>query len=152
MTFAQPLMVPVESKTLKLPEAIDDSRLSDEASTWNKQPKELPSLLEYNIRTQELYQILAQVLDRRESNPSTQMDTISHVRAILDLDNKVMEWRESLPVYLKYESSVPQYDPLKNAPGSEPKPDAEFVLDFPALSKRLHCRYVVGSTAGMHHH
>ncbi len=37
MTFAQPLMLPVGGMTIKLPEAIDDGRLSDELGKWNTQ-------------------------------------------------------------------------------------------------------------------
>ena len=71
------------------------------------QPKELPSLLEYYVQTIKLYGILAQVLDGQETRPvsSPEALTDTSARAILSLDSKIMEWRDSLPAYLKCDSS-----------------------------------------------
>ncbi len=158
MTFAQPLLIPVGGLAIKLPEAIDDERLSNEVGKWNMQPRDLPSLMEYYVHALKLYAILGQVLDRQESKTDTPADPISNVRSILSFNSKIMEWRDNLPPYLRYDSSVPECDPLKGAAILEPVPDTEVVLDFPALTRRLHCRYVlapldssVGSTVKILH-
>ncbi|KAJ9632943.1 hypothetical protein H2204_007511 [Knufia peltigerae] len=142
MTFAQPLMIPAVGKAVKLPEAIDDCRLSDEVGKWNVQPKELPSLLEYYVHALKLYDILGQVLERQELRPQAHADTVSNVRAILSLDCKIMEWRDALPPYLRYGSSFSDCDPLKGVGVLDAVPDSEVVLDFPALTSRLHCRFL----------
>ncbi|CAM1509552.1 Fc.00g032910.m01.CDS01 [Cosmosporella sp. VM-42] len=142
MTFAQPLNIPIGEVYIKLPEAIDDARLSDEPGKWNVQPRDLPSLMEYYMHAMKLYHILGQVLDRQESMTDTPADPISVVRAVLSLDSKIMDWRDSLPPYLRYDSSLPECDPLKGAGNFERVPDVEVVLDFPDLSKRLHFRFL----------
>ena len=141
MTFAQPLVIPVGGKMTKLPEAIDDGHLSDEIGMWNGQPRDLPSLLEYYVHALKLYEILGQVLERQEVKSDMATDTMSNVHAILNLDSKIVEWRKSLPPYLRYDALEPVCDPLRGAAISEPVPDTEVVLDFPALTARLHCRY-----------
>lgn len=144
MTFAQPLMVPVGSKSIKLPQAIDDSRLSDDVGKWNVQPRDLPSLLEYYVHALKLYDILGQVLDRQQSRADTDtdapVDLVWTVRAILSLDSKIMEWRDDLPPYLRCDTSLAECDSFERVPNLEPVSDTDVVLDFPALSRRLHCR------------
>lgn len=139
MSFGQPLMIPASGKGIKLPEAIDDERLSDEVGKLNAQPKDIPSLLEYYIQTIRLYDILGQVLSREELNVRMVSEAPPNMQAILSLDTQIMEWRDRLPTYLKYDSlsecNSPRIVTLDEAAISQE------VLDFPALSKRLHCRY-----------
>jgi hypothetical protein len=142
MTFAQPLTIPTRGKLIGLPEAIDDSRLSDEVGKWNMQPGDLPSLMEYYVYALQLHEILGQVLDRQDTKSDKPSDAVATVRAVLSLDSEITEWRDRLPLYLRYDSSR-ELDPVNGAAGLEPIPDAEVVLDFPDLARRLHCRYEI---------
>ncbi|OQV07336.1 Fungal specific transcription factor domain-containing protein [Cladophialophora immunda] len=141
MTFAQPLTIPTHGKRIGLPEAIDDSRLSDEVGKWNMQPRDLPSLMEYYVSTLQLHEILGQVLNRQDTKSDKPSDTVATVRAVLTLDSEITEWRDRLPLYLRHDSSR-ELDPVRGAAGSEPIPDAEVVLGFPDLARRLHCRFL----------
>lgn len=140
MSFEQPLMIPAYRATIRLPEAVDDDRLSDEIGKWNVQPKSLPSLLEYYIQTIKLYTILRQVLDRQERTGGRSQEEPSDNRAMLSLDSEIMTWRGSLPTYLKYDPPSNQSIGTDDA-ASDCVLNSQETLDFPALSKRLYCRY-----------
>lgn len=140
MSFAQPLLVPASGMALKLPEPIDDDLLSDEVGTSNSQPKDLPSLMEYYTETIKVYRILGQVLEKQPFRPEAPLDLLSIAQSILNLDAKIMEWRDNLPPYLKHESSPIDMDIFDDHISEYFIPDTLVVLDLPALAKRLHCR------------
>jgi hypothetical protein len=97
-------------KRIRLPQSIDDSRLSDVVGECSSQPKELPSLLESYIQTIKLYEVLGKVLHQYKSEilPSSKgsygkrPQATYNIQNILDLDTLIMDWRESLPKYLYY--------------------------------------------------
>ena len=128
-------MISSHSCTIKLPSPIDDDRLSDELSNINTQPSDCPSLMEYYIFTIRLYGILGEALDKLESRTPSSTKSVNSVHDILELDTQIMEWRESLPSYLKHD------------PTNEDGPPLTFtvihpeVLDISGLSRRLYCRY-----------
>ena len=142
LTFAQPLSIPV-GKARKLPEAIDDSRLSDVVGKWNAQPKDTPSLLEYHVHNITLFDILGQVLETQDPGTEASSDPGFTARVILNLDERIMDWHNNLPPYLKCESHTPAVDPLLDLTPPEPVSDSQVVLDFPALAKRLRCRQCI---------
>ncbi|KAH7038961.1 fungal-specific transcription factor domain-containing protein [Macrophomina phaseolina] len=116
MSFGRAPMVAANTKS-KLPEAIDDDRLSDEAAKWNYQPSGLPSLLESYIETIKLYDILGHVLCRDELQESRSARNSTgkpspatlYIRAILDMDTMIMEWWDSLPRYLKHHENITEF-------------------------------------------
>lgn len=145
MSFSQPLMIRTGTKSPRLPEPIDDARLiANEYGKWSAQPKASPSVLEYFTQTIKLYDILRRALENQESNTGAPLDANTIVRRILSLDSEVTEWHEHLPIYLRYESS-----PTEDASSQDHPPhvlsDTHVVLDLSALSRRLHCRYVLGA-------
>ena len=133
-------MIPASKKSIKLPAAIDDNRLSDEVGKVNSQPNNLPSLLEYYVQTIKLNDILGQVLDREEPSTQTLSETTLGSQAILSLDTKIMKWRDRLPTYLKYDPRSSEWT-LPGDTTSDATANPEEFLDFPNLSKRLYCRY-----------
>lgn len=140
MSFAQPLLIPASCMSLKPPEPIDDHLLSDEVGKSNSQPKDLHSLMEYYTETIKVYGILGQVLESQPFRPKVPVDTLSSAQSILNLDAKIMEWRDNLPPYLKHESSPIDVDLFDDHISEYFIPDTLVVLDLPALAKRLHCR------------
>ncbi|KAJ9149934.1 hypothetical protein NKR23_g4087 [Pleurostoma richardsiae] len=149
MSFGRSLMVITTSeKRLRLPEAIDDSRLSDEAGKWNAQPGNLPSLLESFIQTIKLYDILGQVLDGEDSRETIPVKNsaatslsgaTSSIRTLLDFDAMVMEWRESLPRYLWYgANSAESSEAEVAAPEGLAVPRADLLVQ----AKRLYLRFL----------
>ncbi|KAL3440787.1 fungal-specific transcription factor domain-containing protein [Aspergillus insuetus] len=128
MSFGRPLMINSGGEGVRLPEAIDDDRLSEDLGSQNVQPTGCPSLLESYIQTIQLYDILKQVLHREEIREAS---TVSpDICSLLNLDTSIMEWRDALPSYL-------QYDPTFDAtnPGSRHS-------GFSGQSKRLYIRFL----------
>lgn len=146
MSFGRPLMIVTGGNGIRLPEAIDDDRLSEEAGKWNTPLRDRPSLLESYIRTIQLYDILGQVLDREEHTEAissenfsaSQEEEISKTAAMLKLDTKILEWRDSLPEYLQYDPSAKECsnDEAVSSDGVETPQ-----VDFLAQAKRLYTRY-----------
>lgn len=139
-------MAPIGEKGPRLPDSIDDDRLSDESGKWNQQPKDLPSLLESFIQTTKLYHVFDELLDREElqesltptSDGSASSRAISGIRALLDLDTIVMDWRDNLPTYLRYDPNDEESIQIDAAtPDGLPIPCAHLL----AQAKRLHLRY-----------
>lgn len=138
MYFGQPLVVPVTSRKVELPQALDDDLLSDQLDKWYRQPDGVPSLLEYYVQTIKIYNILGQTLITQESAST---DVSSRLQTLFDLDNQLLEWRDRLPEYLKYEPPCIQNNESRPVM-SDDVIDAQEVLDLPALSKRLYSRSV----------
>lgn len=142
MSFGRPLMITSGGEHVSLPYAIDDNHLSDEMGKWNSQPNDRPSLLEAYVHAINLYDILGQILDREESKDSTPFrnppDAKIDIRSLLNHDTMIMQWRESLPVYLQYELSSED-----GGHGHSPTSEiSDAPLDgFVAQAKRLHTRY-----------
>lgn len=113
MSFGRPLMIVTPGRTIGLPDAIDDNLLSDELGKFNKQPDDVPTPLEAYIQTVKLYDILGQVLNRDElkrrrctDGAPEPSESTSMIQTLLEFDNKIMEWRESLPSYLWYDADI----------------------------------------------
>lgn len=136
-------MIDTAGNGVRLPEAIDDDRLSEEVGKWNTPSKDRPSLLESYIHTIKLYDILGQVLDREELKESTSaknstMTLSEETSNVLRLDTKILEWRDSLPPYLQYDPSCKEY-----SNGEVVSSDGIAIpqTDFLAQAKRLYIRY-----------
>lgn len=125
---------------VQLPEAIDDDRLSDEAGKASAQPKGLPSVSEYYIHTIKLYDILRLVLEREASRTRPSSEITSATQAILNLDAQIMEWRNCLPKYLKFDPKSTT-SALSEAAALNEGVNSWKVLGIPALSQRLYCRF-----------
>ncbi|KAB5580894.1 fungal-specific transcription factor domain-containing protein [Coniochaeta sp. 2T2.1] len=159
MSFGRPLMInnTAGGDYLKLPQAIDDEYLNEEAGgEWNLQPRDCPSLLESYIQTIKLYDILGRVLDREETKHATtattatpslarlsQLDTPPDMgldtQSLLDLDNMIMEWLDALPSHLRYEpTSELARDNRALTPESIPLTHTH----FSAQAKRLYARFL----------
>ncbi|KAG7433855.1 Sorbicillinoid biosynthetic cluster transcription factor 2 [Fusarium oxysporum f. sp. raphani] len=146
MCFGRQLMGPNVGKSPRLPEPIDDDRLSQVVGQWNIQPPEQPSLLESYIQTIKLYDILNKVTTRKEphslpSPPSTdyqQSTATTNFQNILDLDALLMEWRKALPEYLHYEPGSPESSCTENS-SSDGLPIPRDHLYYQA--KRLYLRF-----------
>lgn len=146
MSFGRKLMGPIGWRCPKLPDSIDDSRLSDEPGKWNAQPAGLPSLLESFIQTAKLYDILDEILDREELHdpvtPATDAPTISraipNTRTLLELDSMVMDWWGQLPMYLRYDPNCTAFTEsgVVTADGF-PIPSDDLLVQ----AKRLYLRY-----------
>ncbi|KAL5601549.1 hypothetical protein FOBRF1_009082 [Fusarium oxysporum] len=147
MCFGRQIMGPNVGKGPRLPEPIDDDRLSQVVGQWNIQPPEQPSLLESYIQTIKLYDILNKVTTRKEphslpSPPSTdcqQSTATTNFQNILDLDALLMEWRKALPGYLHYESGSPESSCTENS-SSDGLPIPRDHLYYQA--KRLYLRFL----------
>ncbi|EMT69729.1 hypothetical protein FOC4_g10000855 [Fusarium odoratissimum] len=147
MCFGRQLMGPNVGKGPRLPEPIDDGRLSQVVGQWNIQPPEQPSLLESYIQTIKLYDILNKVTTRKEphslpSPPSTdcqQSTATTNFQNILDLDALLMEWRKALPGYLHYEPGSPESSCTENS-SSDGLPIPRDHLYYQA--KRLYLRFL----------
>lgn len=139
-------MGPNVGKGPRLPEPIDDDRLSQVVGQWNIQPPKQPSLLESYIQTIKLYDILNKVTTRKEphslpSPPSTdcqQSTATTNFQNILDLDALLMEWRKALPGYLHYEPGSPESSCTENS-SSDGLPIPRDHLYYQA--KRLYLRF-----------
>ncbi|RKL05231.1 hypothetical protein BFJ68_g10721 [Fusarium oxysporum] len=147
MCFGRQIMGPNVGKGPRLPEPIDDDRLSQVVGQWNIQPREQPSLLESYIQTIKLYDILNKVTTRKEphslpSPPSTdcqQSTATTNFQNILDLDALLMEWRKALPGYLHYEPGSSESSCLENS-SSDGLPILRDHLYYQA--KRLYLRFL----------
>ncbi|KAL3464907.1 fungal-specific transcription factor domain-containing protein [Aspergillus heterothallicus] len=128
MSFGRPLMVNSGGEGVRLPEAIDDNRLSEDLGSPNVQPVGCPSLLESYIQTIQLYDILKQVLHREEIREASVLSP--DICSLLNLDTSIMEWRDALPSYLRY-------DPAFDATNPERRHSS-----FSAQSKRLYIRFL----------
>lgn len=146
MSFGCPSMITTSDTKSRLPEAIDDSRLSSEPGKWNPQPKGHPSLLESYIQTIKLYNILGRVLNRDEpqgllsarDSKGILSEAATKVHAILELDTSIMEWRNSLPDYIKYHPDSTKYSQAGGVAADE--------LSIPSFdlfiqAKRLYLRF-----------
>lgn len=139
-------MAPIGGKGPRLPGSIDDDRLSDEPGKWNQQPKDLPSHLESFIQTTKLYHVFDELLDREElqepvtpaNDGSTSSRAKSSIRTLLDLDTMVMDWRDNVPQYLRYDPNDTESIQINAA-----TPDGLSIpcTDLLAQAKRLHLRY-----------
>ena len=147
MSFGRKLMGSVGCRS-PLPSAIDDDRLSEEPGNWNAQPDGLPSLVESFIQTAKLYDILDEILDREElheaitpvnDTPSPSKGR-SNIGTILDLDTMVMEWRDNLPSYLRYDpdSAIVERADAVTLDGLE-IPSKDLLVQ----AKRLYLRYLL---------
>ena len=110
LSFGQPSMIAASSKSINLPSPIDDEYLSDEIGKSKAQPQSTPSLLEYYIQTIKLYQLLKQVVDTTDISIQNSGELMSRIQAMLRLHKLIMEWRDRLPAYLKYEQEVEDCD------------------------------------------
>ncbi|KEF53153.1 uncharacterized protein A1O9_10601 [Exophiala aquamarina CBS 119918] len=136
----RPLLVSASGKFLKLPEPIDDQLLSNEVGNPKVQPKDFHSPMEYYTETAKLYKILGQVLEKQE--PELISDSFSTTQSILGLDVKIMEWQSNLPRHLKQEPLPVDMDFSDDHISEFFLPESLGILDFPALARRLHCRFL----------
>ncbi|KAE8383726.1 fungal-specific transcription factor domain-containing protein [Aspergillus bertholletiae] len=132
MSFGRPLMIATAGEAVQLPEAIDDDRLSEVVGGWNCQLSNIPSLLEPYVQTIKLYDILKQVLDREELTDSS--DICLDIHSILRLDTMIMEWRDALPSYLRY-------DPLSTQSHAA-STNMDSQANFAAQATRLQARFL----------
>ena len=148
MSFGRKLMAPGIGRSPRLPDPIDDDRLSNEPGKWEAQPNGLPSLIESFIQTAKLYDILDELLDREELHePITPVNDghassggPSNIRTLLDLDNMIMEWRDQLPSHLRYNPDSSNLNPAEAL-----TPDGLFIprTDLLVQAERLYLRYVI---------
>ncbi|KAK4447154.1 fungal-specific transcription factor domain-containing protein [Podospora aff. communis PSN243] len=143
MSFGRPLMITTTGgEQLRLPEAIDDEHLCEEAGVKrNRQPVNCPSMLEGYVQTIKLYGILGKVLDREEcddASHSTSVDT----QSLLDLDTMIMEWRDSLPTHLQYDCSSSNQAEEDGKLSHPLSPENIPPTDFSAQARRLHARFL----------
>lgn len=145
--FGRKLMAPIGGTGPRLPDSIDDDRLSDEPGKWNQQPKDLPSHLESFIQTTKLYHVFDELLDREElqepvtpaNDGSTSSRAASSIRTLLDLDTMVMDWRDNVPQYLRYDPTDTESIQIDAA-----TPDGLSIhcTHLLAQAKRLHLRFL----------
>lgn len=140
LAFGQPCLIGTTPGPTILPSAIDDKHLNGIVVEAPSTPGENgPRRLEYFVQTVKLYEILKQVEgfnDRRTTNVIT---LESRLQSMLRLHKLITEWRELLPVYLKYEGSGSDNCHVGDAsntvaPSREP-------LGLKDLSRRIFCRF-----------
>ena len=147
MLFGRPLMLPgVYGDGILLPSIIDDRQLSDRRGAPNTQPKDQPSYMEAYVRLTKLYDILEEVLMHRQSDHSrttpliSQADTSTQpqvppvIPVLLNLDSRIIEWREALPSFLRY-------DPECRSQESSDSSPLETLCTFSGQAQRLCLRY-----------
>ncbi|KAK4199005.1 putative transcriptional activator [Triangularia verruculosa] len=135
MSFGRPLMISGGDQ-LRLPEAIDDEHLSGEdGDKRNTQPSNCPSQISAYIETIKLYKFLGQVLDR-EDDGGDDSGNYSDIQALLDLDTRIMEWRDGLPGHLQYEPT------LENGQDHASTPGSLSAQDFSGQARRLYTRFL----------
>ena len=101
MSFGRPIITTLEEADVPLPEAIDDDRLSDNASQPNVQPRDQPSWMQSFTEKVKLYNILERVLKRADFSSRLTSDGRPDFQAILSLDTMIAKWRGSLPAHLR---------------------------------------------------
>lgn len=146
MSFGCPSMITTSDTKSRLPEAIDDARLSSEPGKWNSQPEGHPSLLQSYVQTIKLYNILGRVLNRDEpqvllsarDSKGVLSEAATKVQAILELDTSITEWRDSLPDYLQYH---PDSTKCSQAGGVAADELSIPSVDLFIQAKRLYLRY-----------
>jgi hypothetical protein len=140
LSFGQPSMIAASSKSINLPSPIDDEYLSDEIGKSKAQPQSTPSLLEYYIQTIKLYQLLKQVVDTTDISIQNSGELMSRIQAMLRLHKLIMEWRDRLPVYLKYGQEVEDRDAARATTSGEIFGNPREPLRLADLSKQHFCR------------
>lgn len=140
MTHGQPLVLPSGDESLSLPDLISDELLSNQVGKPNRQPEDVPTVIEYYIQSIKLYDILRQILTKEVPNTNNSITTESPTQRILRLHTKIMAWHANLPEYLTYKPLMAECSSTQ-AVGYEDLETTKLVLDLPALSQRLHCRY-----------
>ena len=133
-------MIAATPKGIQFPSPIDDEYLSDEIGKSKAQPKSTPSLLEYYIQTIKLYQLLKQVVDTTDTSLQNSGELMPRIQAMSRLHKLIMEWRDRLPVYLKYEEVVEDCDAARTTTSVEIFSNPREPLGLADLSKRLFCR------------
>ena len=120
------------------PSAIDDENLNNDAVAvdYVVQPENTPSRLEYFIQTVKLYEILKKVEGLGGERATAIGGLDSRIEAMLGLHKLIMQWRDMLPAYLKYERT--DNSPTKTS-GDIPSTIRE-PLSLNDLSRRLFCR------------
>ena len=140
LSFGQPSMIAATPKGIKLPSPIDDEFLSDDTGKSKAQPRNTPSLLEYYIQTIKLYQLLKKVVDTTETSIQHSGELMSRIQAMSRLHKLIMEWRDRLPPYLKFEEEVEDCDAARTTTSDEIFRNPREPLGLADLSKRLFCR------------
>ncbi|OAL18255.1 hypothetical protein AYO22_10833 [Fonsecaea multimorphosa] len=103
-----------------------------------------PSVLGYYYQKIKLYDLLRQVIQRDSATAITTMgraaDIDARIREVLKLDAQILEWQNDLPSYLRHPTidGHERASPLNAGKG----PGHLETLDIPALSDRLHNRFL----------
>ncbi|KAK0701112.1 hypothetical protein B0T21DRAFT_353866 [Apiosordaria backusii] len=84
-----------------------------------------------------LYKFLGQVLDREDDGIETSTGTYSDMQALLDLDTRIMEWRDKLPSHLQYEPTLAN---LQQDDASTP--GSVSATGFSGQARRLYTRFL----------
>ena len=147
MLFGRPLMLPGTcSDGVVLPCSIDDCQLSDRPGAPTTQPEGRPSYMEAYVRLIKLYDILEEVLMHQQSHYTkttpliSQPDTSAQpltppvIPSLLNLDSRIIKWREALPSFLQCDpASIKQDSPESRSP--------ETLYTFTGQAQRLCLRY-----------
>lgn len=125
--------------SIKLLNAVNDENLSIGLGRSTTQSTDTFTFLEYYIETIKLYQLLKQTVDTTEFSTQKPEGFLSRVRAMVLLHKRLMEWRDKLPAYLKFEDKVEDYLSPTADLGETTIKSCE-PLGFTDISKRLFCR------------
>ena len=88
-----------------LPQAIDDSLMSDEVGRFGEQPETQPSSLIPFVETIKLHKILSKASDRDTGHAESAVTIAIKIQSLLSLDTMINDWRDALPQCLQFELS-----------------------------------------------
>ncbi|KAM0549847.1 hypothetical protein ACHAPJ_009289 [Fusarium lateritium] len=113
MTFGRPSMIAKWLQTPSgLPAMIDDEYLDTQTEPSATRPDGGPTVMAFFRKSLELYDIINDTLIELYLDPKDSRNKeIHHLGLVLGLDQRLVEWVESLPDHLKYSHPVPD-EPL----------------------------------------
>lgn len=104
MTFGRPSMIANWLQTSDgLPSMIDDEFLDTQTEPSVIRPDGGPTVMAFFRKTLELFDIINDILIQLYLNPKeARGKDLHHLKLVLDLDERLVAWVDSLPEYLKY--------------------------------------------------
>ncbi|UNI24980.1 hypothetical protein JDV02_010693 [Purpureocillium takamizusanense] len=106
MTFGRPSMIASwlpETVQVPVPSMIDDEYLDSRAESSAIRPDGEPSVVAFFVKTIELYDIINDIiLELYQSSTDMASKETHHLVAVLQFDDRLLKWEQSLPEHLQY--------------------------------------------------
>ncbi|PYH87115.1 hypothetical protein BO82DRAFT_349623 [Aspergillus uvarum CBS 121591] len=106
-TLGRPGMIPSWLfNSVSLPAMIDDEFIDTQATSSALRPDGKPCILAFAVKAFELYQLFDKILQKIYLGPNGGEDYENKLIPILEFDREIQAWEDSLPVHLRYHSSM----------------------------------------------